>query len=239
MFHEKKPALIVIVLSFSIGYNKVCFSLVISDLFMKLKTAPSLSSTAKIQGSKLGTYTQVGEFVSLIDCQFGDYSYVEAFSDLMNCTVGKFVSIAKLVRINASNHPMWRTSQHHFQYRSSYYDWGEDEEAFFRWRKDHHCEIGHDVWIGHGAIVLPGRHVGVGSAVGAGSVVTKNVPPYSIVAGNPAKLIRPRFSAIWIGEAMEELAWWDWPHDKLGAALPDFRSMQPEAFIEKWSSDAW
>lgn len=112
---------------------------------------------------------------------------------------------------------------------------GEDDEAFFDWRRANSCRIGHDVWLGHGALILPGRTVGVGAVVGAGAVVTKDVAPYTIVAGNPATVIRPRYEHAGTGEAMQALAWWDWPHEKIAQALPDFQALSPEAFIEKWS----
>jgi chloramphenicol O-acetyltransferase type B len=79
--------------------------------------------------------------------------------------------------------------------------------------------IGNDVWIGSSATILSGVHIGNGAVIAACSVVTKNVPPYGIVAGNPAKLIRFRFMA---GEIalLEKLAWWNWPDVKIDAAMP-------------------
>ena len=200
-----------------------------------LAVEPSIHPSATIERSRLGKYTEVGQLTALVDVDFGDYSYVQHFADLIMTDVGKFVSIANNVRINASNHPTWRTSQHHFQYRASKYGMGEDDEAFFDWRRANSCRIGHDVWLGHGALILPGRTVGVGAVVGAGAVVTKDVAPYTIVAGNPATVIRPRYEHVGTGEAMQALAWWDWPHEKIAQAQPDFQALSPEAFIEKWS----
>jgi virginiamycin A acetyltransferase len=74
--------------------------------------------------------------------------------------------------------------------------------------------IGHDVWIGQGATILPGARIGHGAIVGARSVVAGAVPPYTIIAGNPAKPIRSRFDKITI-EALLEIAWWHWPTDKV------------------------
>ena len=79
--------------------------------------------------------------------------------------------------------------------------------------------IGNDVWIGNGATILSGVQIGNGAVIGACSVVTKNVPPYAIVAGNPAKLIRFRFSPEEV-ECLERLAWWSWPDAKIDAAMP-------------------
>jgi virginiamycin A acetyltransferase len=79
--------------------------------------------------------------------------------------------------------------------------------------------IGHDVWIGHGALILPGVRIGTGAIIGAGAVVARDVAPYNIVAGNPARLVRPRFEA-GIAERLLALAWWDWPLDRIKAAVP-------------------
>jgi hypothetical protein len=92
--------------------------------------------------------------------------------------------------------------------------------------------LGHDIWIGHGVTLLVGVSIGTGAVVGAGAVVSRDVAPYSIVAGVPARPIRERFPAA-IAARLQALAWWDWPHDKLRAALPDFRKLSVEAFLEK------
>tara|TARA_R110002049_G_scaffold1295_1_gene9751 strand:+ start:1077 stop:1727 length:651 start_codon:yes stop_codon:yes gene_type:complete len=74
--------------------------------------------------------------------------------------------------------------------------------------------VGHDVWIGQGARILPGAHIGDGVIVGAGAVVAGRVPAYSIVAGNPARVIRPRFDAA-TAQQLQAIAWWDWPIDRI------------------------
>jgi phosphonate metabolism protein (transferase hexapeptide repeat family) len=99
--------------------------------------------------------------------------------------------------------------------------------------RGHRVHIGHDVWIGHGAIVLPGRSIGTGAVIAAGAVVTKDVPAYTIVAGNPARTIRRRFSED-ATNRLAELAWWDWDHETLRRALPDFRKLSVEDFLEKY-----
>ena len=89
--------------------------------------------------------------------------------------------------------------------------------------------------IGHGAIILPGRTIGNGAVIAAGAVVTKDVAPYTIVAGVAAKEVKRRFT-VPIADALQTLAWWDWEHEQLQAALPDFRALRIEAFIEKYLS---
>lgn len=199
----------------------------------KLGIEPLIDPTAEVVRSTLGRYTEVGARTSLLEVEMGDYSYVVNDADIAYTRIGKFTSIAAMTRINPGNHPMERASQAHFTYRASaYFDDAGDEEGFFAWRRAHDVAIGHDVWIGHGAIVLPGRRIGDGAVIAAGAVVTKDVAPYTIVAGVPARPVRPRFSAA-VAERLAALAWWDWDHARLRAALEDFRTLPIEAFIEK------
>ena len=106
------------------------------------------------------------------------------------------------------------------------------EQDFFAWRRENRVVIGHDVWIGHGATVLPGVTIGNGAVVGSGAVVSKDVAPYTIVGGVPAKLIRERFGQEIAGR-FEKLAWWDWDHAKLRDALDDFRMLDADAFLAR------
>ena len=184
--------------------------------------------------TRLGAYCEVGARTILHEVTLDDYSYVVNDAQITYTTIGKFCSIAAMTRINPGNHPMHRASQAHFTYRASAYFPGESDEAeFFEWRRGHHVHIGHDVWIGHGAVVLPGRSVGTGAVVAAGAIVTKDVPAYTIVAGNPARTIKRRFPED-IANRLAELAWWDWDHETLRGALPDFRRLAVEDFLAKY-----
>lgn len=197
---------------------------------------PLIHPTASVRDSTLGRYTEVGARTTIAETTFGDYSYVVHDAGIIYAEIGKFCSIAAFTRINPGNHPTWRASQHHFTYRSRQFGLADaDDDAFFDWRRRHKVTIGHDVWIGHGAVVLPGVTIGTGAVVGAGAVVSRDVPPYTVVAGVPARPIRQRFDPA-LAERLMALAWWDWPHEKLRAALPDFRALDAAAFVEKYGA---
>jgi len=201
-----------------------------------LSIAPLIDPSAKVQEVSLGAYCEVGARTMLLDVVMGDYSYVVNDSQITYTTIGKFCSIAAMTRINPGNHPMHRATQAHFTYRASaYFEDESDEAEFFDWRRSHRVHIGHDVWIGHGAIVLPGRSIGTGAVVAAGAIVTKDVPAYTIVAGNPARPVKRRFSEQ-VADRLARLAWWDWDHEALRRALPDFRALGIEDFLDKYEA---
>jgi phosphonate metabolism protein (transferase hexapeptide repeat family) len=203
-----------------------------------LSVEPSIDPTAKLHDTRLGAYCEVGARTILQEVVMDDYSYVVNDAQIAYATIGKFCSIAAMTRINPGNHPMHRASQAHFTYRASAYFPGESDEAeFFAWRRSHRVHIGHDVWIGHGAIVLPGRSVGTGAVIAAGAIVTKDVPAYTIAAGNPARTIRPRFPQT-TADRLVRLAWWDWDHETLRHALPDFRKLDVGDFLAKYEAAA-
>lgn len=194
---------------------------------------PAVGLGCDIRESRLGRFTEVGEGTRLLHASLGDYSYVERFGDIAHAEIGRFSNIASFVRIGPTDHPLGTASLHHFVYRSSKY-WPEmpDDEAFFAHRRSRVAHVGHDTWIGHGAIVKPEVTVGHGAVVAAGAVVTKDVAPYAIVAGVPAKRLRERQPRK-VAERLIALGWWDWSHERLGDALLDFRTLAAEEFLEK------
>jgi phosphonate metabolism protein (transferase hexapeptide repeat family) len=164
----------------------------------------------------------------------GDYTYAMGDNQIAHAVIGKFVNIATNARINPPNHPTWRATQHHFTYRS--YSYGlslDDDQSIFEWRAQDRVEIGHDVWLGHGAIIMPGVKVGTGAVVGSGAIVTKDVPPFAIVVGVPARVLRMRVDEK-TAERLQRIAWWDWSPERIDAALTDFRTLSAEAFAEKY-----
>lgn len=164
----------------------------------------------------------------------GDYSYLGEQCEVADAAIGKFCAIANRVRIGAPNHPMERPAQHRFTYCPEYYEEGvERDHAFFAGRRDARVVIGNDVWIGHAAIVLPGIRVGDGAVVAAGAVVSRDVAPYTVVGGVPARAIRDRFPRA-IAERLARIGWWDWPEDALFARLEAFRSEDVAAFCDRY-----
>ena len=201
---------------------------------MKLTETPLVHPTASVNNSTLGKYTEIGAHCHVNNSTLGDYSYCVESTQIAYATIGKFANIAAHVRIYASMHPHQRASLHHFTYRSSwYFDGAEDDQSFFDWRASTPITIGHDTWIGHGAIVMPGVKIGTGAIIGSGAVVTKDVADFAVAVGVPAKTIRQRFPDA-IAQRLMALAWWDWEHTRLRDALEDFRSLEIEAFLEKY-----
>jgi phosphonate metabolism protein (transferase hexapeptide repeat family) len=180
--------------------------------------------------SDLGAWTEVRPRCRLYESALGDYSYLMDRTSLDHAAVGRFASVAADVSLGPTNHPTERPTAHHLTYRAERYDLGPDGEAVFERRASEGVAVGHDVWVGTGATVLPGVTVGTGAVVGAGAVVTRDVPPYTVVAGVPAEPVRRRFDPE-TAARVAATGWWDWDHDTLRERLPALRDM--DRFLER------
>ncbi len=200
----------------------------------RLGTDPFIHPDCEIHEASFGRFVEIGKGSRITNSVIGDYSYCDRYADIANADVGKFANIAAFTRIGATDHPMHTASMHHFLYRSGDYwdDAGRDED-FFAHRASRRATIGHDTWIGNGAMIKPEVTVGIGAVVASGAVVTKDVAPFTIVAGMPAVKIRDRHTPAII-ERLMALAWWDWDHDQLRASLDDFRKLPVAEFLEKY-----
>lgn len=193
-----------------------------------------LHPSVRLREAIIGRCCEVLERSSMEYATLGDYSYLGPDCQVADATIGKFCAIAAQVRIGPPNHPMERASQHRFTYCPEYYDASQRRDAgFFERRRAARTCIGNDVWIGHGVTVLAGVTVGDGAVLAAGAVVAKDVAPYAIVGGVPARRIRDRFAPE-IAARLQRIAWWDWPFEAIMARLAEFQSDDVAAFCDRW-----
>ena len=180
--------------------------------------------------SFIGKNTVLFRGVFLQNTKIDDYSYVQSNSMIINTNILKFCSIASDVKIGLPEHPL-----HMVCTSPVFYDNTQPLPFFFANKERFESEtkitvISVDVWIGYGAIIKAGVTIGVGAVVGAGAVVTKDVEPYSIVAGIPAKHIKYRFDKV-TREQLLSSKWWEFDEKKLEKFAPYFE--KTEMFLEK------
>lgn len=193
---------------------------------------PFVHRTSHIINSYAGNWTSIGPNNEIVESKLGDYTYTMDDVTINYAEIGKYCSIASQVCINPVNHPMDRVTQHHMTYRRKSYRFAEtDDEEIFNWRRLNRVTIGHDVWIGHGAIIMKGIQIGTGAVIASGAVVTKDVDPYTIVGGVPAKPIKERFSRK-IADKLHQIAWWNWPRDIVEERFYELNDL--ETFLKKY-----
>ena len=179
-----------------------------------------LNAVVKDPMIEIGEYTIYNDFVSdPVSFEKNNvlYHYPVNHDRLV---MGKFCSVACGVKFlfNCANHTLKSLSTYTFPL--FYEEWELDKaDVASAWDNKGDIIIGNDVWIGYEAVILAGVRIGDGAIIAARAVVTKDVPPYTIVGGTPAKEIRKRFPAEVI-EKLQALKWWDWPVGKIRQSLP-------------------
>lgn len=158
--------------------------------------------------SYVSTKSRIHRFVKILDSKVDDYTYIGPHSQLTNCKLGKFCSISSNVTIGLGLHPISHLS-------SSPVFYSPNNGLKIKWTKDKlyddfpkFCHIGNDVWIGLNAVIMGGVNIGDGAIIAANAFVNKDVPPFAIVGGIPAKLIRFRFDDNIIQELLK-IKWWE------------------------------
>ena len=134
--------------------------------------------------------------------------------------IGKFCSIACGAKFlfNSANHALRSLSNYTFPL--FFEEWGLNKKnVASAWDNKGDIIIGNDVWIGYEAVIMAGVHIGDGAVIAARAVVTKDVPPYTIVGGTPARKIRMRFEEETIAK-LQQIQWWNWPVEKIRRSLP-------------------
>lgn len=188
--------------------------------------------------SAFGSGSRVMKNNGLASAIVGRCSTVGSYNYLNEAKIGSFCSLGSHIYILSATHPVdgvfVSTSQCFFKTEFPM-PLIRDDQTVFKEKKltkgGFSCEIGNDVWIGSNVLILGGVTIGDGAVVGAGSVVTKNVEPYSIVAGNPAKTIRKRFGDETINELLK-IQWWNWPLHIIAKRTSDFNNVS--TFIKKY-----
>lgn len=169
----------------------------------------TIAHNVELSNCKLSEYCNLAHHASVNNSEIGKRTSVGRYTKIRDSKIGAYNSISWDVTIGAVSHPMDRISMHAFTYRKQF---GIVDTDIMLPQKT--TKIGNDVWIGCGAIILSGVTVGDGAIIGAGAVVTKDVEPYSVVAGVPAKQIRKRFDDEII-EKLLLLKWWEFRDEKI------------------------
>ncbi len=176
---------------------------------------------AAINNSTIHPTSKVEAGSQFVNSSMDKYSFCGYDCDINDCSIGAFCSIANNVIIGGGAHPIeWAsTSPVFYDNRDSV------KKKFSRFEREPHKRtvVGNDVWIGHSAIVMQGVTIGDGAVIGAGAIVTKDVAPYMIVAGCPARIIRKRFGEEVI-EKLLESKWWDLSDPELSLCAPKVKS---------------
>ena len=174
-----------------------------------------IASTAKANNSILEYYSRMKDYSEIHNSFLGKYSYISQYSIVNKTTIGKFCSIANGCYIGLWEHNTQVSTHSFYLYEHS----GDFVKGYKDYDKDHiNTTIGNDVWIGANAVIMKGISISDGVIIGASAVVTKDVPPYAIAVGNPAKIIKYRYSTNDI-QWLLNLKWWDFSREKIATLI--------------------
>lgn len=190
----------------------------------------SIGDFSRIENCRFGSYVNIQRNNLIYDSTVGRYTYTGRNFNCWHSRIGAFCSISWNVSIGGGEHDYNRLTTSAFLYSDIFDIKGAERVGYNRF--DTKCEIGNDVWIGCDVVVRRGVKIGDGAVVGSNSVVTKDVEPYSIVAGNPARHIKYRFSKNIIDELLA-LKWWEFPIDTIKQNYELFNSIPDTAMMEK------
>ena len=164
--------------------------------------------------SSFTKFTQLKRGVKLNNSHIGKYTRIGLYSEVTNATVGNFSVIAMDSVVGAGAHPTNLLSPHLIFYKKGAWQWHEEWVGKIDFNDNKPIHIGNDVWIGRRCIIMDGVTIGDGAFVAAGAIVTKDVPPFAIVGGIPAKVIKYRFPEEMIKRLME-IQWWNLPDEEI------------------------
>lgn len=191
------------------------------------------SDTTTYTSCKIEKNVKVGRYSYLNNVSIDSYSYLAGFNTMMNTKIGKFCSIAENVKIGLGIHPVssFVSTSPVFYSPSAQCGFTFADKSYFT--ETGIVNIGNDVWIGANAVLMDNVTIGDGAIIAAGAVVTKDVAPYSITGGVPAKHIKYRFDDIII-KALLESRWWDFDKEYIRAHFKEFHDAASfAAFIKK------
>lgn len=168
---------------------------------------------SRVTSSTINEHVRIDRYNLIYHSTLGRYTYTGPFDMIFKAMIGSFSSISYGVTIGPPDHDYSMITTHPFIYDSSY-EVFEKDEVLDTHKFDRLIEIGSDVWIGCNVTILRGCKIGNGAIVGANSLVNKDVPPYAIVVGSPARIVKYRFDDKTI-EKLQLLKWWEWSIEKI------------------------
>lgn len=171
---------------------------------------------SRVVNSTIGVHCLIDRNNFITGTRMGDYTYTGPFDMIFNCDIGKYTSISYGVTIAPPEHNYKRMTMHPFIHNAKYnlLTDAAGNPLLPNDKLDKPLSIGNDVWIGANVTVLRGIRIGDGAVIGANSLVNKDIPPYAIAVGNPAKVIKYRFNDRIISKLLK-LKWWEWTVDKI------------------------